>query len=72
MKFYGPGDKVYGEFGPLEGVVFPADSRYWFESTGNEELELFQVFTFSDGQKNSRRINVDAHKELTLYEKDAK
>ncbi len=76
VKFYGPEDKVYGEFGPLEGLVFPADARYWFEQVGAEELELFQVFAYGGKEeKDALRVNVGAHKpwmeehkELTIYE----
>jgi mannose-6-phosphate isomerase-like protein (cupin superfamily) len=43
VRFYGPGDEVIGEFGPQEGTITPAYSRYWFENVGEGELELLQV-----------------------------
>lgn len=43
VRFYGPGDELIGEFGPMEGTVTPRYSRYWFENAGDEELELLQV-----------------------------
>jgi len=47
VKFYGVGDKLLGEYGPHEGIITPAYTRYWFESSGDEELELLQVGAFS-------------------------
>jgi mannose-6-phosphate isomerase-like protein (cupin superfamily) len=61
--FYGmpdePGnpDKVIGEFGPLEGVCMPRNSRYWFESTGVEELHILQL-AIGNGQKTTSRVDV--------------
>ncbi len=43
VRFYGPGDELIGEFGPMEGTITPRYSRYWFENSGDEELELLQV-----------------------------
>jgi mannose-6-phosphate isomerase-like protein (cupin superfamily) len=43
VRFYGPGDKLIGEFGPHEGTVTPRYSRYWFENAGEEDAELLQV-----------------------------
>jgi mannose-6-phosphate isomerase-like protein (cupin superfamily) len=43
VRFYGPGDKLIGEFGPHEGTVTPRYSRYWFENAGDEDAELLQV-----------------------------
>ncbi|MDX1484717.1 MAG: cupin domain-containing protein [Alphaproteobacteria bacterium] len=47
VKFYGVDDELLGEFGPHEGIITPAFTRYWFESSGDEELELLQVGAFS-------------------------
>ena len=62
VRFYGPGDKVIGEFGPHEGLLLPGGSRYWFEKTGEEDLEILQIFGFEEGSQNSKRINVEALK----------
>lgn len=43
VRFNGPNDTVIGELGPMEGVVVPRNSQYWFESIGTEDLELLQV-----------------------------
>lgn len=47
VRFYGADDKLLGEFGPQEGLITPAYTRYWFESCGDDELELLQVGAFS-------------------------
>jgi mannose-6-phosphate isomerase-like protein (cupin superfamily) len=41
--FYGEGDKVLAELGRNEGILVPAGTRYWFESTGEQPLELLRV-----------------------------
>ncbi len=43
VKFYGPEDVLFGEFGPGEGIITPRFSRYWFENSGDDDLELLQV-----------------------------
>lgn len=53
VKFYGVGDKLLGEYGPQEGIITPAYSRYWFESSGEEELELLQIGAFSGPEVTS-------------------
>lgn len=53
VRFYGPGDEVIGEFGPNEGTITPAYSRYWFENAGEGELELLQVSAIHDRQDKS-------------------
>ncbi|HEY4136792.1 MAG TPA: hypothetical protein VGO34_16435 [Alphaproteobacteria bacterium] len=56
-RFYGPGDEVRGEFGPIEGLVIPAGARYWFESCGEDDLELLQIKTYTKGRGNDKRID---------------
>ena len=61
VRWWGPGGEVLGEFGVHEGVVMPRNARYWFESIGEEPLELLQVVAFDRSVKN-RRIDVDPRK----------
>ena len=42
-RFYGPEDKLLGDFGPGEGIITPRYSRYWFENKETDDLELLQV-----------------------------
>ena len=66
VRFYGPGDEVLGEFGRHEGIVMPRNAQYWFESCGDEELELLQVVAFDRDVKNARvdvnprKLDIDA------------
>ena len=46
------GDKLISELGPFEGVFLPRGVPYWFEQTGDEELEILQVEAFAKGEKN--------------------
>jgi mannose-6-phosphate isomerase-like protein (cupin superfamily) len=55
-RFYGDGDELIGEFGPLEGVYIPRDVKYWFESASEDEpLQLLQVEAFVRDRKNVYR-----------------
>lgn len=74
-RFYGPGDKLIGEYGPREGICIPEGSRYWFEKAGDEVLELLQMVGVDTHGGKSERINVEKHKDwmendekLTTYE----
>ena len=53
-KFYGDGDRLEAELGPLEGVFVPRNTKYWFESSGSEDLELLQVEAMVKGADNKR------------------
>jgi mannose-6-phosphate isomerase-like protein (cupin superfamily) len=71
-RFYGVGDVLLGEFGPNEGILIPGGSRYWFEKTGSEDLEIM----LTSGLKGkSERINLEEHKDwmkedfMHVYEK---
>ena len=59
VRFYGLDHVVYGEFGEREGLLLPADSRYWFKTTGTVPLELFQVFFHMGNVEKAQRINVE-------------
>ena len=62
-KFYGPGDALIGEIGPLEGLVIPRFARYWFESSGDEDLEILLVQAFDkSGQALSGRTDAAPRK----------
>jgi mannose-6-phosphate isomerase-like protein (cupin superfamily) len=62
IRFYGPGDKVLGEYGALEGLLLPENSRYWFESVGSEEAHLLQIAGFPKGINALKRIPIDPPK----------
>ena len=38
---------MYGETGENEGILTPGDSRYWYESAGEYDLEMLQVLAIN-------------------------
>ena len=60
VRWHGP-DGMIGEFGVHEGIVMPRNAQYWFESCGEETLELLQVVAFDREVKNER-VDVDERK----------
>lgn len=42
-RFYSDETTLFAEVGPSEGVLIPRGVKYWFESAGDEPLQLFQV-----------------------------
>lgn len=45
-RFYNENDDVIADLGKHEGVMIPRNFKYWFESVGDETLELLQVEAF--------------------------
>jgi mannose-6-phosphate isomerase-like protein (cupin superfamily) len=41
-KFYTTDDVVVADLGPYEGIVVPRGFPYWFETAGDEPLEILQ------------------------------
>jgi mannose-6-phosphate isomerase-like protein (cupin superfamily) len=74
VKFYGPGDALIAELGPEEMISIPGGARYWFETSGAEDLEILQCVYFDSAGEKPARINIEAHKdwmkddELRVYE----
>ena len=63
VKFYGPGDVLFGEYGPQEGIFTPVFSRYWFENAGEEDLEILHVTARVDPNiQHSGRTDLEAQK----------
>jgi mannose-6-phosphate isomerase-like protein (cupin superfamily) len=56
-RFYRVGDVVRGEFGVHEGILIPAGARYWFESCGEDDLELLQIKTYHTRRGQDKRID---------------
>jgi mannose-6-phosphate isomerase-like protein (cupin superfamily) len=59
VRFYGENDVLIGDYGPYEGVLIPRGSLYWFESSGDEDLELLQVEAFSRSIPNLKDVIAD-------------
>jgi mannose-6-phosphate isomerase-like protein (cupin superfamily) len=74
VRFYGPGDVVIAELGPHQGITIPGGARYWFETSGTDDLEILQMVAYDRAAGKAARINVEAHKdwmkdsELRVYE----
>lgn len=62
VAFYGPGDKLIGEFGVNDGILLPEYARYWFKSVGDEEAHLLQIAGYPRGPEASKRIPVEPPK----------
>jgi mannose-6-phosphate isomerase-like protein (cupin superfamily) len=59
VRFYGPEDVLIGELGPLEGIVIPRGTAYWFESASAEALELLSVESFDRPIKTDKELFED-------------
>lgn len=58
-RFYGEGDRLLADLGPLEGILLPRHVRYWFESSSSEPLELLQVESADIAMPDDRQILED-------------
>jgi mannose-6-phosphate isomerase-like protein (cupin superfamily) len=64
--FYGEGDKVMGELEPFQGLLIPAGTRYWFESTGDEPLQILRV-DYRVGPEGQNPTGVSGFEVLDSY-----
>lgn len=53
-RFYGDGDEVLAEPQANEGILIPRGLKYWFESIGEDDLEIVHVAAFSDTVEDHR------------------
>ena len=58
-RFYGDGNTVLGDFGPYEGILVPRGFKYWFESSGDEDLEILQVEAFDIALPDDKTLHAD-------------
>jgi mannose-6-phosphate isomerase-like protein (cupin superfamily) len=58
-KFYGENDVLIADLGPHEGVLIPRNTRYWFESSSDDVLELLQVEAFSKPLRTNADLRAD-------------
>lgn len=42
-RFYGAGEEPVADLGPFDGIFVPRHTAYWFESSGDEMLEILQL-----------------------------
>ena len=63
IRFYGPGDEVIADCGPMEGVIIPRNARYWFDNIGEGDAEVMLVQGFHvPGAEKSGRTDSSARK----------
>lgn len=58
-RFYGEGNGLLGDFGPYEGILVPRGFKYWFESAGDEDLEILQVEAFDIALPDDKAVSND-------------
>jgi mannose-6-phosphate isomerase-like protein (cupin superfamily) len=63
-RFYKDHEELLVELNAGEGVVIPHDYKYWFESAGDEDLELLQVESFLHAGQEIQRVVHDKTGEL--------
>lgn len=54
VKFYGEGDTVMADLGRGGGVYIPKNTKYWFESTGDEPLIMSRTVAKVEGVFDDR------------------
>jgi mannose-6-phosphate isomerase-like protein (cupin superfamily) len=59
VRFYGEGDVLLGELGQHEGILMPRGYKYWFESAGDEPLEILQVAASAVAMPTEEAIAAD-------------
>jgi mannose-6-phosphate isomerase-like protein (cupin superfamily) len=64
--FYGEEDKVMGELEPFQGLLIPAGTKYWFESTGEEPLQILRV-DYNVGRDNAVAKGATGFQVLNSY-----
>jgi mannose-6-phosphate isomerase-like protein (cupin superfamily) len=65
VKFYGKGDQVLAELGPMQGIHIPRGFFYWFESSSPEKLEIIQFEAIDKSVKNER-LNATPQKDFAM------
>jgi mannose-6-phosphate isomerase-like protein (cupin superfamily) len=65
-RFYGKGDELLAELGPLQGIHIPRGFYYWFEKAGEERLEILQVEAIDRSVVN-RRLDATPQKDATKH-----
>jgi mannose-6-phosphate isomerase-like protein (cupin superfamily) len=68
-RFYLENDEVV-EMGPLEGLTIPRGVKYWFETVGDQPLEILQVDAIHPQIKNSLDV-VAEHAHMVAQEEAA-
>ena len=54
IRFYDGDESMFGEYGPMEGIHIPRAAPYWFESVGDEDLEVMHIMAVNPAANNTR------------------
>jgi mannose-6-phosphate isomerase-like protein (cupin superfamily) len=54
-RFYGEGDVLVADLGPMDGVLIPHGFKYWFESSSEEPLEILHIAALAQNVADERR-----------------
>jgi mannose-6-phosphate isomerase-like protein (cupin superfamily) len=58
-RFYSDETTIACELGPQQGVLVPRGTKYWFESVGEEPLEILQIECSDVAIKTHRQLLSD-------------
>lgn len=56
VRFYTLDDDVIAALGPGEAILIPRNFPYWFESSGDQDLEILQVEAIIDPGEPTRGV----------------
>ena len=60
-RFYGEAAEPAAELGPMQGALVPHGTAYWFESAGDEPLEILHVAARTLA-KVDKRVDLEARR----------
>jgi mannose-6-phosphate isomerase-like protein (cupin superfamily) len=59
VRIYGADNEIAGDLGPMEGIAYPENSRYWMEPIGDGDTWLMQVSGFPKGRDAARVVDLE-------------
>jgi mannose-6-phosphate isomerase-like protein (cupin superfamily) len=48
-RWYGADDQLLAELGPMESIMVPKGTKYWFEASSEEPLEILHIAVTTPG-----------------------
>lgn len=54
LNFYGEGPEPVAELGPMQGALVPHGTKYWFEPSSDEQVELLHVAARTSAKEDKR------------------
>jgi hypothetical protein len=59
VRYYGPDDEALGELGPMEGIFYPENARYWMERVGPDEAWLIHFSVYPKGADAAKAVGIE-------------